>query len=233
MSRSNRPKKGLSPRRSAYRDPNTLFVIASEGTETEPAYFTALQQHIRNTPELNRVIKVEILSRRDKGDTRSDPKDILELLDDFKYQYDVESDDELWLLIDRDHRQNDIEKRKIADIRRLCDQKGYHFCLSTPCFELWLLLHFKSLSAYNAVTKQAFLENKKVNKTRTRLEKELSDVLVTLGSGYNKNHLDMATFFPKIPEAINNAFSEALEKGWDYDRLCTQVHVLVKNLLKL
>jgi hypothetical protein len=36
MSRQNRPRKGLSPRRSSYQDPYTYFVIASEGTETEP-----------------------------------------------------------------------------------------------------------------------------------------------------------------------------------------------------
>jgi hypothetical protein len=53
MSRQNRPRKGLSPRRSSYRDPYTLFVIASEGTETEPAYFTALQAHILKTPQLD------------------------------------------------------------------------------------------------------------------------------------------------------------------------------------
>ncbi len=233
MSRQNRLRKGLSPRPSRYRDPNTLFVIASEGTETEPAYFTALQQHILRTPQLNRIVKIEVLSRKDKGDTHSDPKHILALLDEFKAEYVVQADDELWLLIDRDHRKNDVEKRKIADIQQLCKQKGYKFCLSTPCFELWLLLHLTPLNNYDAATQQAFLENAKVNKNRTHIEKELSDLLVKLGSGYNKNRLDMAIFFPKIEAAIAHAFAEELEKGWDYDRLCTQVHVLVKQLLKL
>jgi hypothetical protein len=233
MSRQNRPRKGLSPRRSPYRDPYTVFVIASEGTETEPAYFTALEAHILQTPELNRVVRVEVLSRRDKGDTHSDPKQIIELLDEFKKNHALKSDDELWLLIDRDHRQSATEKRKIADIQQLCKQKGYQFCISTPCFELWLLLHLKPLSAYDAPTQLEFLENKKVNKNRTCIEKELSDLLVELGSGYNKNNLDMAIFFPKIEEAIDNALAAELEKGWDYDRLCTQVHVLVKQLLKL
>jgi RloB-like protein len=233
MSRQNRPRKGLSPRRSSYRDPYTYFVIASEGTETEPAYFAALQAHILKTPHLNRRVKIEVLSRRDKGDTHSDPHQIIELLNEFKENYVLKSDDELWLLIDRDHRQSDTEKRKIADIQQLCKQKGYQFCISTPCFELWLLLHLKPLSNYDVATQSAFLENKKINKNRTRIEKELSDLLVELGSGYNKNNLDMAVFFPKIQEAIENAFAAELEKGWDYDRLCTQVHVLVKQLLKL
>ena len=34
-------------------------------------------------------------------------------------------------------------------------------------------------------------------------------------------------------EAIQNAFAAELEIGWDYNRLCTQVHVLVKQLLKI
>ena len=233
MSRSNRPLKGLSPRRSSYRDPYTLFVIASEGTETEPAYFTALQQHILKAPELNRIVKIEVLSRRDKGDTHSDPQHIIQLLDEYKQKYVVQTDDELWLLIDRDHRQNATERRKIADIQQLCNQKGYQFCISTPCFELWLLLHLKPLSDYDATKQLAFLENRKVNKTRTHIEKELSDLLVELGSGYNKNNLDMTIFFPKIQGAIQNAFAAELEKGWDYNRLCTQVHVLIKQLLKI
>lgn len=233
MSRQNRPRKGLSPRRSSYRDPYTLFVIASEGTETEPAYFAALQAHILKTPQLNRLVKIEVLSRRDKGDTHSDPEQIIELLDEFKEDYVLKSDDELWLLIDRDHRQSATEKRKIAYIQQLCKQKGYQFCISTPCFELWLLLHLKSLSDYDAAAQLAFLENKKVNKNRTYIEKELSNLLVKLGSGYNKNNFDRDIFFPKIEDAIANAFAAELEKGWDYDRLCTQVHVLVKQLLKL
>lgn len=233
MSRSNRPRKGLSPRRSVYRDPNTVFVIASEGTETEPTYFRALEQYILTKPALNRIVKIEILSRRNKGDTHSDPKQILALLDEFKKEHTVEEDDELWLLIDRDHRQNDAEKRKIAEIYSLCKQKNYEFCLSTPCFELWLLLHLKPLSDYEADIQQAFLENKKVNKNRTHIEKELSDLLVKQGSGYNKNSLDMAILFPKIQDAIANAYVSELEKGWDYDRLCTRVHVLAQRLLKL
>jgi RloB-like protein len=233
MSRQNRPRKGLSPRRSSYRDPYTVFVIASEGTETEPAYFAALQAHILKTPQLNRRVKIEVLSRRDKGDTHSDPKQIIELLDEFKENYVLKADDEMWLLIDRDHRQSATEKRKIADIQQLCKQKGYQFCISTPCFELWLLLHLKPLNDYDVATQLEFLDNKKVNKNRTRIEKELSDLLVELGSGYNKHKLDMAIFFPKIEIALAHAFAAELEKGWDYDRLCTQVHVLVKQLLKL
>lgn len=89
------------------------------------------------------------------------------------------------------------------------------------------------MNDYDAVTQQEFLENKKVNKNRTRIEKELSDLLVELGSGYNKNKLNMTIFFPRIQEAIQNAFAAELEKGWDYDRLCTQVHILVKQILKL
>jgi hypothetical protein len=226
MNRSQR--KGLPARLSKYREPLARYFIASEGTKTEPQYFNELKYLVDNT-----IIQIISLSRVDEDDTSSDPKDILALLDKTKKRRNKLDDgnSEYWLLIDRDHRQSGIERQKMADIQQLCSQKGYEFCISTPCFELWLLLHLNPLSNYTAAEQAAFIENKKVNATRTAIEKELSDLMVALGSGYSKNKLDMGIFSPKIQDAIQNAFAEQLENGWDYDRLCTRVHVLVSHLL--
>lgn len=222
-----RDRKGLTKRRSHYRDPYTLYVIASEGTETEPIYFHYLQNYVSRHPELNRLVKVEPLSRKLKNDTASDAASILELLDDFKKEFSLKQGDELWLLIDRDRQ----PKANVAQVAQKCQQKGYEFCLTTPCIELWLLLHFKDLKDYSPIEQQAFLENAKVNASRTKLEKEVSDIMVGLGSGYNKNNLNMDIFFPRISDAIQRAFDSTMENGWDYDRFCTRIHILISRIL--
>lgn len=43
----------------------------------------------------------------------------------------------------------------------------------------------------------------------------------------------MDVFFPLISEAVNRAFELQLENGWDYDRFCTRIHILISRILKL
>jgi acyl carrier protein len=224
-----RDRKGITKRKSGYREPYTLYVIASEGTETEPLYFSYLQNYVKQHKELNRLVKIESLSRKLKNDTATDSAHIIELLDDFKKEYTIKQGDELWLLVDRDRQ----PKANLAQVAQKCQQKGYEFCLTTPCFELWLLLHLKDLKEYSEKEQQDFLKNSKVNSTRTRIEKEVSDLMVALGSGFSKSRLDMSIFFPHIQDAINRAHDLTLEKGWDYDQFCTRVHVLVSRILKI
>ena len=224
-----RERKGITKRKSQYRDPYTLYVIASEGTETEPLYFTHLQSYVNQHQELNRLVKIESLSRKLKNDTASAPAQILELLDDFKRKYAIKTGDEMWLLIDRDRQ----PKANVAQVAKKCHQKGYEFCLTTPCIELWLLLHLKGLGDYSLKEQALFLSNAKVNMNRTKLEKEVSDLMVALGSGYGKSNLNMAVFFPAVADAIQRAFDLKLEANWDYDRFCTRIHVLLSRILRL
>jgi acyl carrier protein len=224
-----RDRKGITNRKSRYREPYTLYVIASEGTETEPLYFSYIQNYVKQHKELNRLIKIESLSRKLRKDTATDSAHIIELLDDFKKEYAIKQGDELWLLIDRDRQ----PKANLAQVAQKCQQKGYEFCLTAPCFELWLLLHLKDLKEYSEEEQQDFLKNNKVNSSRTRIEKEVSDLMVALDSGYSKSSLDMSILFPRIQDAINRAFDLTLEKGWDYDQFCTRIHVLVGRILKI
>ena len=86
-----RDRKGLTKRKSRYRDPYTLYVIASEGTETEPLYFSYLQDYVSRHQELNSLVKIEPLSRKLKNDTSSDSARILELLDDFNKKFSLKA----------------------------------------------------------------------------------------------------------------------------------------------
>lgn len=88
----------IRERREAFRDAR-LIVIASEGKDTERIYFKALAKEYTNPR-----VHVHILKRHENEQNNSSPEHVLKQLNDYKGQYDLESDDELWLVIDRDCR---------------------------------------------------------------------------------------------------------------------------------
>lgn len=87
-----RARKGLTRKSTGQtREPYVIFVIATEGSETEPAYF----RHVKSRLEqlgLDRLVKIEPLERplsthpsnTSQKDTRSDVETVIDLLDDYK-----------------------------------------------------------------------------------------------------------------------------------------------------
>ena len=71
-----------------------LFVIATEGKDTERIYFEALRNKIQMSQ-----IKLEILSSENN---ESAPNKVYDRLTDYQNKYDIEDDDQLWLVIDKD-----------------------------------------------------------------------------------------------------------------------------------
>jgi len=197
-----------------------LFVIATEGEETEKQYFENLTS---KEWYCNPRVLIEVLER---STSASNPKRILRLLDERKKKRGLKFDDELWLVIDRDKQSWTVEE--IAKVAQVCYQKGYYLAVSNPCFEFWLLLHLNSLEEYSDTTLQEFLDNKKVTSNRTRLEMEL---VLQLGS-YNKSNLETSSFLPFIKEAIERAKQLDMnpEQRWP-NQLGTRVYILVEKII--
>ncbi|WP_254173030.1 RloB family protein [Planktothrix pseudagardhii] len=130
MGKINRTK--LLDRKYNNRDAR-LFIIATEGRDTEKQYFQGMFHDSR--------IKIEILSTGE--DDKSAPKYVLERLDSFKQKYDLTSDDSLWLMFDIDR----WGEKNISEICRQARQKQYRLAISNPCFEVWLYLHFNDLDS--------------------------------------------------------------------------------------
>jgi hypothetical protein len=108
-----------------------LFIVATEGKETEKQYFGMFK---------STRIKVEILATTEDG--KSSPEYVLERLDKCKKQYDLNEDDMLWLVSDVD-RWGD---KKLSDVCSQARQRGYNLAISNPCFEVWLTLHFEDIN---------------------------------------------------------------------------------------
>lgn len=152
-----------------------LVVIASEGRCTESVYFTAVKEKLR-APNVH----VEILSR---DSNESSPESVHSQIADFMREYNIEDDDELWLVIDRDR----WEERMLSRVAQLCSQNPHlHFCMSNPCSELWLLLHLEDIREYDELTVGELARNRKNKAGLTWLKKRMRDLLGSYSeSNYN------------------------------------------------
>ncbi|ROT11663.1 RloB domain-containing protein [Muribaculaceae bacterium Isolate-104 (HZI)] len=167
-----------------------LVVIAGEGRYTESIYFNAVKNELR-APNVH----VEVL---DRNSDESSPESVHRQVADFMRQYNIEDDDELWLVIDRDRWQ----ERMLSQVAQLCVQNSHlHFCMSNPCFELWLLLHLEDVEQYDDETKNALLQNKKNKSGVTWLKKRMKDLL----GSYAESKYDALGLIPYAPIAMDRA----------------------------
>ena len=144
-------------------------LIASEGTETEPQYFGAIQKII-NTKYRDRIqLKVEGI-----GDNT------VNLL--MKVRQYVQNNGivfkHIWIVYDTD----DFPAENIDMVAQLCEEYSaqgetiYHAVWSNQCVELWYLLHFMYMDT---------------DIDRSRYWPKLSDWLKNIGAGsYEKNRPD-------------------------------------------
>lgn len=127
-------RTGLVPRSQHHRDAK-LYIVATEGEETEPRYFHAIQE--RDLIPRSRV-KIHVLPAEDGC---SAVAHIVSRIEGFLAQYAFVPDlDEVWLVLDTDLRVGD-RTRQLAELLTLSRQKGWNLAISHPCFEVWLLLH--------------------------------------------------------------------------------------------
>ncbi len=167
-----------------------LVVIAGEGRYTESIYFNAVKNELR-APNVH----VEVL---DRNSDESSPESVHRQVADFMRQYNIENDDELWLVIDRDRWQ----ERMLSQVAQLCAQNSHlHFCMSNPCFELWLLLHLEDVEQYDDETKNALLQNKKNKSGVTWLKKRMKDLL----GSYAESNYDALSLIPYTSVAMDRA----------------------------
>lgn len=167
-----------------------LVVIAGEGRYTESIYFNAVKNELR-APNVH----VEVL---DRNSDESSPESVHRQVADFMRQYNIEDDDELWLVIDRDRWQ----ERMLSQVAQLCAQNSHlHFCMSNPCFELWLLLHLEDVEQYDDDTKNALLQNKKNKSGVTWLKKRMKDLL----GSYAESNYDALDLIPYTAVAMDRA----------------------------
>lgn len=143
-----RPKSGRSSapslrRRGPRREPKRRFILYCEGTNTEPAYFRAVQRTCSSAliaVESHGGIGVPMtIAKAAKAHAESAglaPRSR-------RRKNSFERQDQVWAVFDRD------EHPEFEQAVQLCERSGVRVARSNPCFELWLILHEKDYNRPN------------------------------------------------------------------------------------
>jgi hypothetical protein len=131
MKRKSRPLTRRPPR----LHPRKRILVICEGAQTEPSYFSGLKN-----VEQARAVEVEI------DDSGGVPKTLVERAVERKRSASRAARsvkdqnllyDEIWCVFDVD------EHPKLEDSKQQALAHAIKLAISNPCFELWLLLHFR------------------------------------------------------------------------------------------
>ena len=210
----------MRERREAFRDAR-LIVIASEGKDTERIYFKALAKEYTNPR-----VHVHILERGVDERNNSSPEHVLKQLNDYKSQYELEADDELWLVVDKDR----WTEAMLSRVATECSQEvAMHMALSNPCFELWLLLHLEDAASLTLEEQMLWMENRRKSKNadpylKVRLRQKMGS--------YHESAYDAQMLIANVETAIEQA--RALDKNpadrWP-QTLGTRVYLLAESIM--
>lgn len=210
----------IRERREAFRDAR-LIVIASEGKDTERIYFKALANKYSNPR-----VHVHILERSEDEQNNSSPEHVLKQLNDYKSQYGLEVDDELWLVVDKDR----WTEAMLSRVAMECTQEIFmNMALSNPCFELWLLLHLEDFASLTPEEQELWMENRRKSKSsdpylKVRLRQKMGS--------YHESAYDVLTLISHVEVAIKRA--RLLDKSpadrWP-QTLGTRVYLLAESVM--
>lgn len=200
-------------RRKARRSSYEKVLIVCEGEKTEPNYFNELIQFY----ELN-TANVEI-----DGTCGSSPISVLERALDLKRLEETKGDpfDKIYCVFDKDsHSTYDEALRQISEY----PQKGLiHATISVPCFEYWLLLHFRYTTKPYAACGSSSIANEVL--------KELKCVMPEYKKGSHNIYIFLADQVEFAKENAARAVEQA--KANHTDNPITYVHKLVEYLQRL
>lgn len=133
--------------------------------------------------------------------------DISGILKDNAITY-AEGFDKICLIVDRDKESFLAlpENNQYKYVLEKCQEKGFGFFVSNPCFEFWLLLHFDEVFELD---REQLLENPKVTSKRRYTEYELRKLL----PGYSKSNYNAEFLVLRVDNAIKNekAFCEDIK----------------------
>ena len=209
----NRKKQRDLKRNRQPRERAAKILIVCEGEKTEPNYF-------QNIVDAYKLPSAHVTIKGLGGDPNGILKCAQERYEDEKRKGDPF--DAVYCVFDKDsHPSYQATLEKIKQIKKPRDT--YFAIISVPCFEYWLLLHFKySNRAYHASGKRSI-----ANQVIKDLEQFIPD--------YSKNTKDFfKTYQDKTNYAIKNAKKAVVAaEQCGTDNPTTNVYVLVEKLMSM
>lgn len=145
-------------RRPGRRQPRRTILIICEGERTEPDYLNALKREgwVREQAAID--LRVE------SGRGRSSPSELVNRAINARDDDALRGGelDEVWCVFDvEDPRSNP----RLPDIVKEAERRGIKLAISNPCFEVWLILHFRDhtswIDVHNAIERRRELDDSK------------------------------------------------------------------------
>ena len=111
-----------------------------------------------------------------------------------------------------------------------CSQnRFFNFCVSNPCFELWLILHLEDVEHYSEEDRNGLSENKKTSRNGDTWTKKR---LRSLMGSYRESKYEAATLLPNIEDAIARASKLDIKPDDRWPQTVgTRVYLLVNSIL--
>jgi RloB-like protein len=135
MSNLRRNRYRRPGRRDAFRDPRPIILIVCEGKKTEPEYFDGFSRACQNPR-----VRIELAPEHGV------PKTLVETAKQYKRRGEIEAKrerdenlayDAVWCVFDID------DHPHVGEALEMARDNAIDVAVSNPCFELWLLLHFR------------------------------------------------------------------------------------------
>lgn len=142
-------------RKVEIRNPKKTLVVYCEGIRTEPEYLEALKK----LPAVRTAAAVEL--RIESQESGSAPLTLVESAVAARRRAAQEEGevDEFWCVFDVEWPKN---HPNLAQATRLASLNNINLAISNPCFELWLILHFKKHTGW--------LDNNAAKKLRSKCD---------------------------------------------------------------
>jgi len=190
-----RHKSGGRPlkRRVATRKPRKTFLVFCEGKRTEPEYLNALKRQ----PSVRDVAAVDL--RVVTGHGRSAPRALAAVAVDARSRaIDEDAEiDEFWCVFDVEWPENHPGLQDAIEEAR---RNSVQVAVSNPCFELWLILHFRDQSAWLDTAEACRLRQRLDGSTDKGIDAArympLTAVAARRAAQLDERHLQNGTRFP-------------------------------------
>lgn len=189
MAKRGHPRRDGLKRRVGTREPKRTFLVLCEGKKTEPGYLAAL----RELPEVKDAAEVGV--RVDTSHAGDAPLTLVEAAINLKARSD--EIDELWCLFDVEAPD---PHPNLAQARALAQKNNVRVAISNPCFEVWLVMHFKPHTRWLSTAEAVRLRRECDGSTGKEVDGTLYMADRWAAAAHARNlrdkHVDEATLFP-------------------------------------
>lgn len=157
---------------------------------------------------LLRILKILVNAISEEYEIKNIVGDISEFIKDSGLTYS-ERIDKICFIVDRDRKSflSRPDNNQYKYVQDKCREMGFILCVTNPCFEFWLLLHFDEVFSLET---EKLLENPKVTAKRRYTENMLRKIYPK----YDKSSYNAELLVKNIDKAIENEkkFCENIEK---------------------